>query len=192
MLRYSKLLLRRLAYVPWLLAVGLVLGGAEEAAAQAPLTVYDAVIEEGGLVPFTVALSPADDEMVTVTYTASIEGGNTADAADFTATTGVLTFYVGDQIKTVYVQTTPDIYHENNETFTLTLSAATDASGVAVTLSDATATGTILNDDRPPVLTVADRERRGRQSGDLHGGVVGGDVELRAGEFNLHSFHWRS
>ena len=47
MLRYSKLLLRRLAYVPWLLAVGLVLGGAEEAVAQA-LTVYDAyVIEEG-------------------------------------------------------------------------------------------------------------------------------------------------
>ena len=120
------------------------------------LTVYDAVIEEGGLVPFTVALSPADDEMVTVTYTTSIEGGNTADAADFTTTTGVLTFYAGDQIKTVYVQTTPDIFHENNETFTLTLSDATDASDNAVTLTDATAVGTILNDDRPPLLTVPD------------------------------------
>ena len=44
MLRYSKFLLRRLAYVPWLLAVGLVLGGAEEAVAQSALTVYPDVV----------------------------------------------------------------------------------------------------------------------------------------------------
>ena len=47
MLRYSKFLLRRLAYVPWLLAVGLVLGGAEEAVAQTPDSVPWFRVEEG-------------------------------------------------------------------------------------------------------------------------------------------------
>ena len=142
---------------------------------------------------FTVALSPADDEMVTVDYVTGLTTGGTgnADAADFTSTSGTLTFYAGDQIKTVYVQTTPDIYHEDNETFSLTLENATDAGGTTLTINGTPATGTILNDDRPPVLTVGRCERRGRQSGDLHGGVVGADVELRGGEFNLHSFHWR-
>ena len=65
MLRYSKFLLRRLAYVPWLLAVGLVLGGAEEAVAQA-LTVYPGYALEGSIMEFTVALSPPSTETVTV------------------------------------------------------------------------------------------------------------------------------
>ena len=156
MLRYSKFLLRRVAYVPWLLVAGLVLGGAEEAAAQT-LTVYNGVIEEGGLVPFTVALSPAHTEMVTVPYeTAVTTIAGSADAADFTTTTGTLTFYAGDQIKTVYVQTTPDIYHEDNETFTLVVSDGTDESDNTVSVTGSPATGTILNDDRPPLLTVAD------------------------------------
>ena len=49
MLLYTKFLLRRVAYVPWLLVAGLVLGGAEEAAAQTTLSlnVYDAVAQEG-------------------------------------------------------------------------------------------------------------------------------------------------
>ena len=176
MLRYSKFLLRRLACVPWLLAVGLVLGGAEEAMAQA-LVVYDDAEEEGGLLAFTVALSPADDEIVTVEYTTGFttntganEPGN-ADVADFTATSGTLTFYVGEISKTVYVQTAPDIYHEGNETLTLTLSNATDASNNTVTLTTAEATGTILDDDAPPLLTVADAE------GD-EGGLVIFTVEL--------------
>ena len=82
-------------------------------------------------------------------------------------TSGTLTFYAGDQIKTVYVQTTPDIFHENNETFTLTLSGQT----TGVTLTDGVAVGTILNDDRPPLLTVADASA-------VEGGLVIFTVEL--------------
>ena len=60
MLRYSKFLLRRVAYVPWLLVAGLVLGGAEEAAAQTTLNLstYAAVAQEGEFVQFQVFLSP--------------------------------------------------------------------------------------------------------------------------------------
>ena len=68
MLRYSKFLLRRLAYVPWLLAVGLVLGGAEEAVAQSALTVYPGFALEGSIMEFTVVLSPQSTETVTVRW----------------------------------------------------------------------------------------------------------------------------
>ena len=156
MLRYSKFLLRRLAYVPWLLAVGLVLGGAEEAAAQTPvLTVYPGYASEGSIMEFTVVLSPQSTETVTVQWNAAVtqSGDNLAESSDFKATSGTLTFYAGQSTQTVFVETTQDIKHEDNETFTLTLTGVLPA-----TLSIANPppeTGTILDDDDPPSLSVA-------------------------------------
>ena len=161
MLRYSKFLLRRLAYVPWLLAVGLVLGGAEEAEAQT-LTVYPGYALEGSIMEFTVALAPQQTETVTVSY-ATAEIADQADAGtDFAPTSGTLIFYAGQSIQKVYVQTNQDNLHEENETFTLSLTGAQPA---ALNISNVTGTGTILNDDAPPSLSVADA--RGTEGGPI-------------------------
>ena len=156
MLRYSKFLLRRVAYVPWLLAAGLVLGRAEEAAAQA-LTVYPAYALEGSIMEFTVVLSPQPTENVTVRWDANVttSGADLAAATDFDDNAGgVLTFYANQSsIQKVYVQTTPDNLYEENEVFTLALTGATAAT---LTVADAEGVGTILNDDAAPSLSVAD------------------------------------
>ena len=112
--------------------------------AEGTLSVSDASATEGGLVTFTVT-QPASGLMVTVSY---VTAAGTATGADFTAANGTLTFAAGDTEKTVTVQTTADTLDEDNETFTLTLLSASNA----MLPSDATVTGTILDDDDPPVL----------------------------------------
>ena len=62
---HTKLLIRRLAYVPWLLAFGLVLGWAGEAAAQIAITLdTQSVREEAG------------ETKIKVTAKATIDLGN--------------------------------------------------------------------------------------------------------------------
>ena len=111
--------------------------------------------DEGGLVNFTVRLSPASGQVVTVSY-ATAPGTATSSAdgagADFTAMSGVLTFAVGETSKPVYVQTTQDNVYDPNETFTLTLSGEMNA---MLTATDAVAEGTITDDEPPPSLSVA-------------------------------------
>jgi len=62
--------------------------------------------------------------------------------ADYTAVSGTLTFDAGDTTATFTVPVLADSYPENNETATMTLSNAPNA-----TLSDATGTLTITDDD---------------------------------------------
>ncbi|HQS10880.1 MAG TPA: cellulase family glycosylhydrolase, partial [Xanthobacteraceae bacterium] len=67
---------------------------------------------------------------------------------------GTLTFAPGETSKLVHVQVTGDTAVETNETLSLNLANPTGA-----TLADASATGTILNDDVapvPPVVSIAD------------------------------------
>ena len=125
-------------------------GGTEEALTSAAtavvqdsltLSVSDARATEGALVEFTVSLSAASSQQVTVQYATS--GVTAQSGTDFTAASGTLTFAANETSKTVSVATTADAADEENETFTLTLSSPTNA-----TLGDATATGTI-NDDEP-------------------------------------------
>ena len=61
------------------------------------------------------------------------------------ASSGLLIFTPGDTSKTIRVQTHQDFIDEPDETFTVTLSNPVNA-----TLGDATATGTIEDDDAPP------------------------------------------
>ena len=109
------------------------------------LSVSDASATEGNTVKFTVSLSEATSEEVAVAYATS---GGTATSAgvDFTQTVGRLVFEANQTSQTVDVWTTEDTLDEEDETFTLTLSSPTNA-----TLGDATATGTILDDDAPPL-----------------------------------------
>ena len=126
-------------------------GGTEEALTSAAtavvqdsltLSVSDARATEGALVEFTVSLSAASSQQATVQYATA--DGTAESGADFTAASGTLTFAANETSKTVSVATTADAADEDNETFTLTLSSPTNA-----VLGDATATGTIVNDDEP-------------------------------------------
>ena len=120
--------------------------------AQPSLSVADASADEGEDVVFTVRLSAASGQPVTVSVAAGIATGDTAVAGDFTAVPAtVLTFAPGETEKPVTVSTTQDATDENDETFTLTLSGAANAG-----IGTATATGTIVDDDPEPALSVAD------------------------------------
>ena len=126
----------------------------DDAAALPTLSVEDASAAEGSGVTFTVTLSAAATADVTAIWTASIESGDTAESADFTAASTTLTFIPGETAKTVTVQTTDDTTDEDNETFTLTLSTPSSNATLA---ADPTATGTINDDDDPPTISVQDQ-----------------------------------
>ena len=95
----------------------------------------------GGQLSFTVTLSPASGQTVTVNY-ATVAG--TADASDFTATSGSLSFAAGETSKAVSVTVTGDTVPEPDETMAVMLSSPVNA-----TLGTATGQGTITNDDSP-------------------------------------------
>ena len=91
---------------------------------------------------WTVSLSAASGREVTVAY-AQGTGGTATSGTDHTALAGgTLTFAPGDTEKTFGVSVNGDTDEEPNETVVATLSSATNA-----TLSTATGTGTIVNDD---------------------------------------------
>ena len=109
------------------------------------LSVADAEAREGedAAVEFAVTLSRAASGTVTVDF-ATADGTATA-GEDYTATSGTLTFAVGETHKTVAVPILDDTHDEGQETFTLRLS---NASGAGI--RDGEATGTIQNNDPMP------------------------------------------
>ncbi|HVT36348.1 MAG TPA: Calx-beta domain-containing protein, partial [Nevskiaceae bacterium] len=111
---------------------------------QPELSVADASAGEGdGHIDFTITLSPAAAQPVTVQY-ATHDGTATA-GSDYVATSGTATFAAGATSATVTVPVLEDSVYEGNETFQLQLSQPTNA-----TLHNAAATGTITDDDPPP------------------------------------------
>jgi endoglucanase len=97
---------------------------------------------------FTLTLSAASTSSVRVNYSTA---AGSAGPADFTTARGTVTFDPGQTSKTVAVSVLGDLLDEPDEDFTLTLSAPTNA-----TLGRAEATGTILDDDPAPTLSVND------------------------------------
>ena len=119
--------------------------------AEAPrIDVGNAGATEGHDIEFTITLSKATGEELTVDYATA--DGTASEGNDFTATSGTVTFAASETSRTVSVPTADDTADEEDETFTLTLSSPTNA-----TLDDATATGTIEDDDEPlPAVGVSD------------------------------------
>ncbi|MCY3666865.1 MAG: hypothetical protein OXH81_14485 [Gemmatimonadetes bacterium] len=158
MIHHTKLFVRRLAYTPWLLAAGLVLGWAGAAAAQDRngLSVADAsATESDGAtvvnVVFTVTRTGPNSEAVTVDYMVSSKPGNTASiGADYIALPGTATIDATQTTTQITVSVINDELDEDAETFTLELS--NPSSGVA--LIDAIAIGTINDDDPEPEITI--------------------------------------
>jgi hypothetical protein len=115
------------------------------------ISVADASTVEGdaGTVgaSFAVTLSNATVQMVTVTYATA--DGTAMAGSDYLATSGTITFTPGLTATTIPVPVYGESIFEGDETFSLTLS-----NPVHATLADAQATGTILNDDPVPSLSV--------------------------------------
>ena len=126
-------------------------------ASKPRLSIADAEGAEDEGVEFTVTLSEAVADEVTATWTASIESGDTADAADLTATTtGMVTVAAGATTTTFTVPVTNDTTVEDDQTFTVTLSGVSPSS-LAELAADPTATGTIKDDDTPVVTIAKDK-----------------------------------
>jgi hypothetical protein len=103
---------------------------------------------------FPVGLSTTSDRTVTVNYTVTGAGPNPATVgSDFTSTSGTLTFVPGDTEETITVPILNDALDETNEQFTVTLSMATPG---GTTITDATAVGTIIDEDGTPSLSIND------------------------------------
>ena len=107
------------------------------------LSIADASATEGQALSFAVTLSPAARSTVRVNYRTS--NGTASSSSDYTSASGTLTFRPGETRKTISVRTTNDTSDESNETFTVGLSRASGA-----TISDASATGTIYDNDGTP------------------------------------------
>ena len=116
----------------------------EEVEPPAPgvLSVADAEAseEEDATLDFAVTLDPAADAAVTVDYATS--DGTATAGADYTGTSGTLTFPAGETAKTVSVPIVDDAVDDGGETLTLTLSQAAGAN-----IGAAAATGIIRDDD---------------------------------------------
>ena len=98
---------------------------------------------------FTVTLSAPSGRSVTVDY--ATDTGTATAPADYTAASGTLTFGPGTTSLQIPVAVVGDVVDEVNETFTVTLSEASNA-----TLATAQGTGTIMDNDAPPSLTIND------------------------------------
>ena len=108
------------------------------------LTIANATVTEGNSgttnAVFTVTLSAPSTNSVTVNYATA--PGSAAAPADYTSASGTLTFNPGETALQIVVQVQGDTIGEANETFSVNLSAATDA-----TIADNSGLGTITDND---------------------------------------------
>jgi ribosomal protein L35AE/L33A len=116
------------------------------------LSIGDVQINEGdsGSVDliFGVTLSNASAQNVVVAF--NTQDGTAAAGSDYTSNSGNLTFTPGVVVQNVTVPIIGDTRDEINETFQVLLSNPTGAN-----LADGQATGTIIDNDNPPSVSIA-------------------------------------
>jgi hypothetical protein len=106
---------------------------------------------------FVVKLTGATEVPVSVNY-ATVPG--TATTADFTNVSDTLTFAAGETQKTIAIAITDDTQRESNESFSVQLSNPTNA-----TITTASATGTITDNDPIPTVSIANVTKAEGNSG---------------------------
>ena len=124
-------------------------GGSRDVGELPTLSIDDATVVEGDLAKFEVTLSEAATAVVMVDY--STVDGTAVARSDYTTTSGTLSFEQGEERKTILVPTVQDATAEETEVFTMQLSSPSGA-----TVANGTGTGTITDDDEPPMLTIDD------------------------------------
>lgn len=105
--------------------------------------------EDSGGFTFTVTRSSGTG---TSSADYAVEAGTATAGTDFTAATGTVTFADGETTKTITVQVAADTAVEDDETFTVTLSAPVNAA-----FTDSLAFGAIIDDDTTITFGVANR-----------------------------------
>ena len=116
------------------------------------LSINDVTLIEGNAgtvnAVFTVTLSAASGQTVSVNYATA--DGTATQPADYTNTSGTLTFTPGQTTRTITVPVIGETVPEANETFFVNLSGAVNA-----TIADNQGLGTITNDDVPVTVNPA-------------------------------------
>jgi hypothetical protein len=111
---------------------------------QVSLSVDDVSAPEGSqTATFTLSLSRESGKIVTVDYATG--DGTAAAPSDYASRSGTIIFMAGETSKTVSVALVQEAVVEPDETFTLALSRAINA-----TLSDGQGVATIVDDDAAP------------------------------------------
>jgi len=108
---------------------------------------------------FTVSLSAASTQTVSVNYSTS-DGTAKVSDNDYVAASGTLVFLPGETHKVIPVSVIGDTRFEPNETFTVSLSAPSNAQ-----IATNSALGTILNDDAQPTISISGTSRAEGNSG---------------------------
>ena len=126
-------------------------GTIEDADDPPALSVGAASGVEGSTAGFAVVLDAASDFEIEVDYATS--DGTAVAGEDYEAASGTLTFAPGEKARTVPVSLSDDVEDEPAETFSLALSMPVDA-----TVAVGVATGTIIDNDDPPEVSIGDAE----------------------------------
>ncbi|NRT55988.1 hypothetical protein HNQ01_001723 [Leptothrix sp. C29] len=120
------------------------IGTITDAADLPKLSINDVVVNEGaGTATFTVTLTGATTQTTTVAFATA--DGTAKAGSDYTAVSGTLTFAPGETTKTITVPILNDAVYEGPESFTVNLSAPTNA-----VIADGSGLGTIKDDGTGP------------------------------------------
>ena len=117
------------------------------------ITIGDVAVAEGNAgttaATFTVSLSRPSGRSIAVDYTTA--NGSAVTPADYQGGAGTLSFPAGQATRTITVLVNSDLLDEDNETYFVNLSGATNS-----TIGDPQAVGTITDDDALPAIAAAD------------------------------------
>lgn len=112
------------------------------------VSINDVAIFEGEDAVFTISLSNTSSQTITLNYATA---NGTANALDYTAKSGALTFLPGETTKTVSVATNNDVLNEITEDFFLNLTSPVNAF-----IADAQGKASITDDDDAPTMSIGD------------------------------------
>lgn len=124
---------------------GLGIGGITDNDVPPPpagILIDDSWTTEGTAIVFTVTRS---DTTTAVSVSYATASDTAVSPSDFTATSGTLSFAIGQGSKTITIATKQNLVAEDTETFFVNLSNATGGA----TIGDAQGIGTIYDDDNP-------------------------------------------
>jgi chitinase len=113
------------------------------------VSIADAGVTEGGIASFDVTLATPSGKSISVPYVTA--NGSAVAPADYEAGAGTVTFAPGESTAHVEVPTVADTVDEDDQTFLVRL--GTPVNAIA---GRGEATGTIVDDDAPPVVSIAD------------------------------------
>ncbi|MDF5707991.1 MAG: Calx-beta domain-containing protein [Nostoc sp. S4] len=122
---------------------------------QPTISISDVSVSEGNTgitnnANFTITLSNPSYQPITLNYNTS-DGTANANDSDYNSANGTITFNPGETSKTLSIGVIGDNKFETDETFSVNLSSATNA-----TIADSLGVASIINDDSQPTISISD------------------------------------